>query len=84
MPPVGCSQLRVVPFKVDVSLTPSQQVLSLQKRVSDLTYRIDDMKRSYDRLEYKYRCEVLVNSELMDICKTYNLPVRDSLKNLNL
>jgi hypothetical protein len=84
MPPVGCSQLRVVPFKVDVSLTPSQQVLSLQKRVSDLTYRIDDMQRSYDRLEYKYRCEVLVNSELMDICKTYNLPVRDSLKNLNL
>lgn len=83
MPPVGCSQLRVVPLKVDVSLTPSQQVLSLQKRVSDLTYRLDEMQQIYTRLEYKYRCEVLVNSELMDICKSYNLPIRDSLKNLN-
>lgn len=81
---MGCSQPWAVPLKLDISLTPSQQVLSLQKRVSDLIYRIDDMQRSYDRLEYKYRCEVLVNSELMDICKTYNLPVRDSLKNLNL
>lgn len=81
---MGCSQLRVVPLKVDVILTPSQQVLSLQKRVSDLTYRIDDMQRNYDRLDYKYRCEVLVNSELMDICKPHNYPVRDSIKNLNL
>lgn len=74
----------MVPLKVDVILTPSQQVLSLQKRVSDLTYRIDDMQRNYDRLEYKYRCEVLVNSELMDICKSHNYSVRDSIKNLNL
>ena len=74
----------MVPLKVDVSLTPSQQVLSLQKRVSDLTYRLDEMQQIYTRLEYKYRCEVLVNSELMDICKSYNLPIRDSLKNLNL
>lgn len=81
---MGCSQLWAVPLKVDVSLTPSQQVLSLQKRVSDLTYRLDEMQQINTRLEYKYRCEVIVNSELMDICKTYNLPVRDSLKNLNL
>lgn len=81
---MGCSQLWAGPLKLDISLTPSQQVLSLQKRVSDLTYRIDDMQRNYDRLEYKYRCEVLVNSELMDICKSHNYPVRDSIKNLNL
>lgn len=81
---MGCGQLWAVPLKLDVSLTPSQQVLSLQKRVSDLTYRINDMQCNYDRLEYKYRCEVLVNSELMDICRLHNFPVRDSLKNLNL
>lgn len=57
------------PLKVEVSVTPSDEVQHLRSQVQDLQTQLNTMQARYNRVEYLYRCETLINSQLIDLCK---------------
>lgn len=67
------------PFKLEVSVTPSDEVQALRARVQALQHDMDDLQARYNRVEYLYRCECLVNSRLIDHCAERGYKVPKSL-----
>ena len=65
------------PIEIHVRLSPDDEVLALRARVAELEAQADRAER--DRLEYKYRCESLINTELIDLCKREGVPFREAL-----
>lgn len=66
-------------MSVSVSLTDSNEVIALKEQVAALTADLSDLQSKYNHLEYLYRCEVLVNSELTDLCRAHGVSIRRSL-----
>lgn len=64
---------------LDVTLTSSEEVLDLRDQVATLTARIDELQHQLKRAEYLYRCETVINTRLMDYCRSESLPVPKSL-----
>lgn len=56
-------------FRLHVILTPSEEVLSLRREVQELRESIDQLRQDIHRLEYRYGCEVSMNSQILDWCK---------------
>lgn len=65
------------PLKVEVSLTPSDEVVKLREEVSQLQIMLDGLRSDYNRLEYLYRCESIINQRLIDRCRELKVDVRD-------
>lgn len=57
------------PIRLEVSLTPSERVRELEQQVIALTSDLDTLRRQFDRTEYLYRCEVMINTQLVDYCR---------------
>lgn len=54
-------------------------MLALRARVAELEAQAEAARAERDRLEYKYRCESLINTELIDLCKREGVPFREAL-----
>ena len=54
-------------------------VLAQRARVAELGAQAEAARAERDRLEYKYRCESLINTELIDLCKREGVPFREAL-----
>ena len=67
------------PIEIHVRLSPDDEVLALRARVAELEAQAEAARAERDRLEYKYRCESLINTELIDLCKREGVPFRDCL-----
>ena len=63
------------PIEIHVRLSPDDEVLALRARVAELEAQAEAARAERDRLEYKYRCESLINTELIDLCKREGVPV---------
>lgn len=63
------SGLGGTPLNVAVTVTPSDEVISLRSRVAELEGQLSDLQRSYNRTEYLYMCEVQLNLQLQDIMR---------------
>lgn len=61
-------------------LTTSDEVLSLREQVKVLTEQLGRLQADYNRVEFRYRCECVVNMELQDLLKENGIPYRDVLK----
>ena len=68
------------PLEIHVRVSPDDEVLALRARVAELEAQAAQRKREYDSLEYRYRCETLVNTELVDLCREHKVPFREALK----
>lgn len=64
-----------LPLRVDVSLTPSDEVQQLRQQVSDITLRLSELETQFNRTEYLYRCETIINLRLQDFCREHGLKV---------
>ena len=62
------------PLKVEVSLTPSDEVNALRSQVSELQARVAELQRDFNKVEYRYRCEVMLNLQLQDIMAVAGVP----------
>lgn len=62
------------PLKVAVSLTPSDEVTALRSQVADLTLKLAELQRDYNKVEFRYRCEVLLNFQLQDLMRAAGVP----------
>ncbi|HJC41444.1 MAG TPA: hypothetical protein H9701_07820 [Candidatus Intestinimonas pullistercoris] len=63
-----------------IILEPSEEVQSLRRRVAELEGKLEEMRAQRDRAEYKYGCEVVINGELVDLCREHGLRVREALR----
>lgn len=62
------------PLKVEVSVTPSDEVNALRDRVAELEGELAELRQAYSRVEYRYRCEVLLNLQLQDLMRVAGIP----------
>lgn len=67
------------PFKVDVTVTVSDEVQALRSQLADVQAKLEDMTARFHRVEYLYRCETLINARLVDVCSQHGYKVPKSL-----
>lgn len=69
------------PLNLAVSVCDAQEVQELKQQVEKLQDELKQMKVRFNRVEYLYRCEVTVNSELCDLCRQHGIRIRPSMFN---
>lgn len=68
------------PLEVHVTLRTDDEVLRLRAQVAELEAALEAEKAAYNRVEYKYRCECVINQELVDLCRASNVNFRPALE----
>ena len=68
------------PLEIHVRVSPDDEVLALRARVAELEAEAAQRDRAYKDLEFRFRCETLINTELVDLCKAHKVPFREALK----
>lgn len=54
---------------LNVTITPSERVQELQAQVEELAGELSALQAQYNRVEYLYRCECVINDRLTDFCR---------------
>ena len=67
------SLFRRKPIELFVRLSPSDEVMQLRADVAHLEERLDQLRKEYNRTEFLYRCEVMINSQLVDLCREHGI-----------
>lgn len=62
------------PLNVAVTLTPSDEVMSLRSRIVDLESQLADLETTFNRTQYRYMCEVQLNLQLQDLMRAAHVP----------
>lgn len=62
------------PLKVAVTVTPSDEVNALRSQVSELQLQLAELQRDFNKVEFRYRCEVLLNLQLQDLMTCAGVP----------
>ena len=57
------------PLNVAVTVTPSDQVTLLRKRIVELQTQLAELEAEFNRAQYRYMCEVQLNLQLQDIMR---------------
>lgn len=68
------------PLEIHVRISPDDEVQALRARVAALEKSAAELEERANRAEYRYRCEVLVNQELQDLCRAHGVSFREALK----
>lgn len=68
------------PLEIHVRVSPDDEVLALRAKVAELEAQGAEYKARADRAEFRYRCEVLINQELQDLCRAHGVDFRRRLK----
>lgn len=61
-------------------LTPSDEVVSLRKQVETLSGELAALRADYNRVEFLYRSESIINLEFQDLLNAHGIPYRDAIK----
>lgn len=69
------------PLTIHVVLTPSDDVVYLRNQVKDLQAEVLGLRQEVTRAQNLFQGESVINLELLDLCREYNVPVRQVLKN---
>ena len=67
-------------MKIVLHLKTDDEVLALRGRVEALEAALEDMTAQRNRIEYMYRSETLINTELLDLCREHGVQYRAALK----
>lgn len=66
--------------RLEVVLTPSDEVVSLREQVKQLAGERNHLQQEYNRIELLYRSECVINLELQDLLKEHGIAYREVLK----
>lgn len=69
---------------MEVSLTPSDEVQQLRAQLAELQARYDELVRDFNKVEYRYRCEVMLNFQLQDLLRAHGVRFPDRLRTVGL
>lgn len=67
-------------LNLHVTVSEAEEVAALRQTVKDLNERLDKLQQEYNRLEYLYRCETLVNLQIIDIAREEGVNIPKRLK----
>lgn len=68
---------------LNVRITPSDEILALRARISELEGEVKRYKETLERSEYKRGCERQISANLLELCRESGIKVpRDVFKNL--
>lgn len=65
--------------EIVVRLVPHEEVLTLREEVKKAHEELDALRLEYNRTEYRFRCESVVNNRLIDFCRENGLRVDPSI-----
>lgn len=63
------------PLKVEVSVTPSDEVTALRSDFAAVRSQLAELQRQYNAVEFRYRCEVLRNLQIEDLAKSNGINI---------
>ena len=67
-------------LEVTVRVKTDDEILQLREKVAELEEKVQEERAMRDRAEFRYRCECVVNAELVDLCHASNVDIRPALK----
>lgn len=73
------SLFRRRPIELSVRLSPSDEVMQLRADVAYLEERLDQLRQEYNRTEFLYRCEVMINTQLVDLCREHGIRLHPAM-----
>lgn len=73
------SLFRRKPIELSVRLSPSDEVMQLRADVARLEDRLAHLQREYNQTELLYRCEVMINTQLTDLCREHGIRLHPSM-----
>lgn len=73
------SLFRRRPIELSVRLSPSDEVMQLRTDVSRLEDQVDQLRQAYNRTEFLYRCEVMINTQLVDLCREHGIRLHPAM-----
>lgn len=73
------SLFRRRPIELSVRLSPSDEVMQLRSDVSRLEDQVVQLRQAYNRTEFLYRCEVMINTQLVDLCREHGIRLHPAM-----
>lgn len=67
-------------LEVTVRVKTDDEVLKLREKVAELEEKVREERALRDRAEFRYRCECVVNAELVDLCRASKVNFRPALR----
>lgn len=56
-------------LKLSVSVRDDEEVKALRDKVAELEALTEGLRAEYNRLEFQFRCETLINAQITDFCR---------------
>lgn len=66
-------------LRLFIEIQDSGAVQQLRKEVDELSQLLEVERRRYSQLEMKYADEIVINNELIDLCKHNKIAYREAL-----
>lgn len=73
------SLFRRRPIELSVRLSPSDEVMQLRTDVARLEDQLEQLRQAYNRTEFLYRCEVMINTQLVDLCREHGIRLHPAM-----
>ncbi len=73
------SLFRRRPIELSVRLSPSDEVMQLRTDVARLEDQLEQLRQAYNRTEFLYRCEVMINTQLVDLCREHGIRLHSAM-----
>lgn len=67
------------PLKVALTVRTEDEILALRARIGALETALEAAQAAYNQVEFRFRCETMVNAQLVDLCREAGVKYRDSL-----
>lgn len=68
-----------MPIKFNIAVEHTEQTKKLQSDLASARYELAEFKRRFNELEFKYICEVQLNTECIDLLRDNGIPFRKAL-----
>ena len=62
-------------LRIFVELEESKKVQGYESEIKKLLQDLEQLKSQFNHVEYLYRCEVLINLQLMDFCRQQGITI---------
>ena len=67
-------------LELQVTVKTDDEVLALRRRIAELEALLGKERAARNQVEFRYRCECVVNAELVDLCRSHKVDFRAALR----
>ncbi len=63
------------PPELVVRVLPGDELVALREQLADMKKRLETLQAEYNKTEYRFRCETVINNRLIDFCRENGLRI---------